>query len=153
MLLMLWTSKEECSIEAASEQTSGAVVTCILCFDAAIWMGDVAYVSNISCRGAGTWSRSILEAQGIRWYCQVMCLSDGFLGLKTNLGEILTFLSGVDRWPDYPDCHLKFGQLEREDGDTDERVGMWLVHACAGHHTDLELCNVSACIWICIHAP
>ena len=107
-------------------------------------MGDVAYVSNSSCHGAGTWSRSILEAQGIRWYCQVMCLSDGFLGLKTSLGEILTFLSGVDRWPDCPDCHLYLDNLKELDGDTDEHVGIWLVHACAGHHTGLELCNVSA---------
>ena len=111
MLLMLWTSKQECSIEPAIEHSSGAAVTCILCFPAAKWMGDVDYVS---CHGAGTWSHSILEAQGIHWYCQVMCLSDGFLGLKTSLGEILTFLSGVDRWPDHPVSRLplRFGQLE-----------------------------------------
>ena len=115
MLLMLWTSKQECSIEPAIEYGSGAAaVTCILCFPAAKWMGGVAYVSNISCHGAGTWSRSTLEAQGIHWYCQVMCLSDGSLGLKTNLGEILIFLSGVDRWPDYPVSRLplRFGKLE-----------------------------------------
>lgn len=34
--------------------------------------------------------------------------------------------------------------MKELDGDTDEHVGMWLVHACAGHHTGLELCNVSA---------
>lgn len=67
-----------------------------------------------------------------------MCLSDGFLGLKTSLGEILTFLSGVDRWPDYPDCHLDSDNLKELDGHTDERVGIWLVHACAGHRTGLE---------------
>ena len=69
MLVMPWTSTEECSIEPASEQTSGAAVTCTLCFNAANWMGDVAYVSNISCYGAGTWSLSTLEAHGKRWYC------------------------------------------------------------------------------------